>query len=176
MRIEIIIDLLNGPDQFLIATSALIACWECAVQGSSPRDNMIVTNLSDAAIATANCIDRNIRVRYWWHSHIVEVINWNKKLDIVQFYLLPIDVSLIIWALRWSRLFFRAFIRYIFLLMGTVLIVRNREALWWIDLLLSDNLPNDILYISFVEILNEELVWLDLVLEADWSIFGRCVN
>lgn len=60
--------------------------------------------------------------------------------------------------------------------MGTVLIVRNREALWWIDLLLSDNLPNDILYISFVEILNEELVWLDLVLEADWSIFGWCVN
>ena len=137
---------------------------------------MIITDLSDTTIATSNGIYRNIRVRYWWHRHIVEVINWNMKLDIVQFYLLPIDVSLMIRALRWSRLFFRAFIRYIFLLMGTVLIVRNREALRWIDLLLSDNLPNDILHITFVEILDEKLVWLDLVLEADWSIFGWCVN
>ena len=54
--------------------------------------------------------------------------------------------------------------------MRTIIIVWKREALRWGDLLLSDDLANHILDIPSVEILDEELIWLNLVLEADWSI------
>ncbi len=54
--------------------------------------------------------------------------------------------------------------------MRTVIVVWKREALRWGDLLLSDDLANHILDIPSVEILDEELIWLNLVLEADWSI------
>ena len=54
--------------------------------------------------------------------------------------------------------------------MRTIIGVWKREALRWGDLLLSDDLANHILDIPSVEILDEELIWLNLVLEADWSI------
>lgn len=54
--------------------------------------------------------------------------------------------------------------------MRTVIVVWKREALRWGDLLLSDDLADHILDIPSVEILDEELIWLNLVLEADRSI------
>jgi hypothetical protein len=60
--------------------------------------------------------------------------------------------------------------------MRTVIIVRKREALRGGDLLLSDDLANHILDIPSVEILDEELIWLNLVLEANRSILGGGVN
>ena len=54
--------------------------------------------------------------------------------------------------------------------MRTVIVVWKREALRWGDLLLSNDLANHILDIPSVEILDEELIWLNLVFEAHWSI------
>ena len=54
--------------------------------------------------------------------------------------------------------------------MRTVIVVWKREALRGSDLLLSDDLANHILDIPSVEILDEELIWLNLVFEAHWSI------
>jgi hypothetical protein len=60
--------------------------------------------------------------------------------------------------------------------MRTVIVVWKREALRWGDLLLSDDLADHILDIPSVEILDEELIWLNLVLEAHWSILRGGVN
>ena len=120
---------------------------------------MVVAGLSHASIAAADSIDGNVRVGYGRHRHIVEVVNWKLKLDIIQRYLLVVVVwPLVNRALRGSRLLPGALIRVISLLVRAVIIVWNREPVRGPDLLQADDLLNDVLGIAFVEILNEELV------------------
>ena len=45
---------------------------------------MVVAGLSHASIAAADSIDGNVRVGYGRNRHIVEIINWKLKLDIIQ--------------------------------------------------------------------------------------------
>lgn len=63
---------------------------------------MVITHLPHAAISTSNSINWNIRVRYWGHRHIVEIVDWQLQIDIVQRYRLVIDFSLVYRALRGS--------------------------------------------------------------------------
>jgi hypothetical protein len=165
IRNEIFLDLLNSPNQFLITTT-LIASGECAVEGGAPRDDMIVpSGLPDAAIPTAHRIDGYVRVRHRWHRHIVEVIYWN--LYIVQFYRLAVVVPLMHRACS-----LRAFIRMF--LMGAVIIIREWESVGRAagSLLGAGDLPYHVLDVALVEILEEKLVWLDLVLEAEGGVLG----
>ncbi len=45
---------------------------------------MVITHLTDTAISTSNTFNWNIRVRYWGHCYIVEIIDWHLQIDIIQ--------------------------------------------------------------------------------------------
>jgi hypothetical protein len=112
---------------------------------------IVPAGLPDAAIPTAHCIDGYVRVRHGRHRHIVEVIYWN--LYIVQFYRLAVVVSLMHRA-RSLRAIIRMF------LMGAVIIIRERESVGRgaTSLLGAGHLPDNVLDVALVEILEEKLV------------------
>jgi hypothetical protein len=113
---------------------------------------IVPAGLPDPAIPTTHRIDGYVRVRHGRHRHIVEVIYWN--LYIVQFYRLAVVVSLMH---RASSL--RAIIRMF--LMGAVIIIRERESVGRgaaASLLGAGHLPDHVLDVALVEILEEKLV------------------